>query len=399
MAMAGAAPDIAALERQIDQFSGETVRSVRLLQSSVDTIETELTDLSEKVAALTVGPSTNGHKDPRLDSPTAKALNQFARRPGTEYFNEYLASANADVRAAATVGSDPDGGFSAVPEFESKIRTVERDQGAMRGLASVMTTNRGSVDLLVDESESGAEWVGETEARPETTAPNLKKLSIPVFEIYAAPAATQTLLDDSAVDIGQWLVNSVGRSFAQKEGAAFVSGDGVNKPRGLLTYQTDTTADFTRSFGKLQHIAVGSATPDDDAFVDALIEAQTSVRAPYRANGSWLMNRSTLKAVRQLKDTQQRPLLSSTGTLVAGQAMELLGWPVAIDESMPDISTNSLSIAVGDFRQAYLIVDRIGIRVLRDPYTAKPYVLFYTTKRVGGSVIDFNAVRLMKFAA
>jgi HK97 family phage major capsid protein len=239
-------------------------------------------------------------------------------------------------------------------------------------------------------------WVGETDARTQTTSPVLDALSFPAMELYAMPAATASLLEDSAVNLDQWIAQEVEQVFAQQEGAAFVSGDGSNKPQGFLSYTT--VANGSWSWGNIGYIASGAA----GAFAgsnpaDALIDLVYAVKAGYRQNGNFVMNRRTQAAVRKFKDTTGQYLWQPPA--IAGGKASLMTFPVIEAEDMPDIAANSLSIAFGDFGRGYLVVDRAGVSVLRDPYTAKPYVLFYTTKRVGGGVQDFDAIKVMKFAA
>jgi HK97 family phage major capsid protein len=239
-------------------------------------------------------------------------------------------------------------------------------------------------------------WVGETDGRTQTTSPTLDALSFPAMELYAMPAATATLLDDAAVNIDEWIASEVELTFAVQEGAAFVNGDGSNKPKGFLQYTT--VANGSWSWGNLGYVASGAA----GAFAgsnpsDALVDLIYALKAGYRQNGAFVMNRKTQAAIRKFKDTGGAYLWQPAAQ--AGGRASLMTFPLVEAEDMPDVGANSLSIAFGDFRRGYLIVDRLGVRVLRDPYSAKPYVLFYTTKRVGGGVQDFDAIKLMKFAA
>jgi HK97 family phage major capsid protein len=245
-------------------------------------------------------------------------------------------------------------------------------------------------------SGAGAGWVGETAARPQTATPVLAELAFPTMELYAMPAATSVLLDDSAVDIDQWLATEIRTAFAAQEGEAFVSGDGVNKPKGFLAYPTVANGSWT--WGSIGTIATGVAGgfPATDPG-DTLIDLIYALKAPYRANARFVLNGLTQSEIRKMKDGQGNYLWQPSA--IAGNPATLMGYPVTESEEMPDIAAGSLSIAFGDFRRGYLIVDRLGIRVLRDPYTAKPYVLFYTTKRVGGGVQDFEAIKLMEFDA
>lgn len=238
-------------------------------------------------------------------------------------------------------------------------------------------------------------WVGETEVRPQTVSPALDELTFPAMELYAMPAATATLLEDAAVNVGEWLGQEVEQVFAAQEGTAFVNGDGNNKPKGFLSY--GTVANTAWTWGNLGYIASGVAGgfPTSNPS-DVLVDLIYSLKAGYRQNGVFVMNRKTQSAIRKFKDTTGNYLWQPPA--VAGGKATLMTFPVIEAEDMPDITANSFSIAFGDFYRGYLVVDRAGVSVLRDPYTAKPYVLFYTTKRVGGGVQDFDAIKLMKFS-
>ncbi|HVV65992.1 MAG TPA: phage major capsid protein [Rhizomicrobium sp.] len=297
---------------------------------------------------------------------------------------------------ALSAGSNPDGGYTVPLEIESTIDRVLAKASPVRAIATVRQIGANVYRKPFTTSGAASGWTGETDSVSQTNTPTLAALDFPAMELYAMPAATQTLLDDSQVDIEQWLADEVQIVFAEQEGAAFVNGDGSNKPTGFLQYTT--VADASWIWGKLGYIASGA----DGAFAasnpaDALLDLAYAPKQGYRANGRWVMNRKTESAVRKFKD--------STGNYVwqpgaaAGQPATLFGYPVTEVEDMPDIASNSFSIAFGDFARGYLVVDRIGVRVLRDPYSAKPYVLFYTTKRVGGGVQNFEAIKLMKFAA
>lgn len=295
---------------------------------------------------------------------------------------------------ALSVGSDPDGGYLVPDETERVINARVRDVSPIRAIAGVRQVS-GTVykkPIAISGADSG--WVGETAVRPETNAPTLSELSYPTMELYAMPAATSTLLDDSAVNIDEWLAEEIQSVFAEQEGKAFVTGDGVNKPTGFLSYPTADQSSW--SWGNIGTIATGvsGAFPASDPS-DKLIDVIYSVKAGYRGNAHFVMNRATQSEIRKMKDADGNYLWSPAQA--PGQAPTLLGYPVSESEDMPDIAADSLSLAFGDFSRGYLIVDRVGIRVLRDPYTSKPYVLFYTTKRVGGGVQDFDAIKLLKF--
>jgi HK97 family phage major capsid protein len=296
---------------------------------------------------------------------------------------------------ALSAGSGADGGFLVPEETEHQITRRLAQVSVIRAISGHRQVSSTIFRKPFQISGAASGWVGETAARPQTDNPTFAELAFPTMELYAMPAATQTLLDDSAVNIDEWIAGEIDTVFAEQEGTAFVSGDGANKPKGFLAYPT--VPENSWEWGKLGYVPTGAAggfAVDDAA--DALIDVVYSVKAGYRQNGTFVMNRRTQSEVRKLKD-EGGCYLWSPG-LQAGQPATLLGYPVMTDDSMPDIAANSLSIAFGDFRRGYLVVDRLGVRVLRDPYSAKPYVLFYVTKRVGGGVADFDAIKLLKFA-
>jgi HK97 family phage major capsid protein len=297
---------------------------------------------------------------------------------------------------ALSVGSDPDGGYLVPDETEAAVNRALKDVSPIRAIASVRQVSGSVYKKPFSVSGPGAGWVGETAARPQTTTPTLAELTFPTMELYAMPAATASLLDDAAVNIDEWLAEEVRIAFAEQEGTAFVTGDGVNKPKGFLAYPTVANASWSwGNIGFVKSGAAGAFAASDPA--DRLIDLIYALGSSYRANAHFVMNRQTQAAIRKLKDADGSYLWQPAGK--PGEAPTLMGFPVAESADLPDIAADSLSVAFGDFRRGYLIVDRVGIRVLRDPFSSKPYVLFYTTKRVGGGVQDFNAIKLMKFAA
>jgi HK97 family phage major capsid protein len=302
-----------------------------------------------------------------------------------------------DLEAKAFSGSaGADGGYLLPNETDSDIGRRMAVVSPMRALATVRQVSGAVLKKPFAPSGMATGWVSETAARPQTNTPQLSELTFPTMELYAMPAATQGLLDDAAVDIEAWIASEVDVAFAEQEGTAFISGDGVNKPKGLLAY--DTVANSAWEWGKLGYVATGAAGAfASSGPLDVLIDTVYALKAGHRQNGSFLMNRKTQSTLRRAKDNTGNYLWQPPAS--AGQAALLMGFPVAEAEDMPDVAAGSTSIAFGDFRAGYLVVDRTGIRILRDPYSAKPYVLFYTTKRVGGGVQNFEAVKLVKFAA
>nr|WP_255561772.1 phage major capsid protein [Pseudohoeflea sp. DP4N28-3] len=295
---------------------------------------------------------------------------------------------------AMTSASDPDGGYLVPDELDSEIGRRLADLSPMRAIATVRQVSGAVLKKPFALDGMAVGWVGETDARPQTATPQLAELQFPTMELYAMPAASASLLDDAALDVETWIASEVEAAFAEQEAIAFISGDGVNKPRGLTDYPS--VADSAWSWGNLGHVATGS----DGGFgldpSDRLIELIYALKAGYRQNGRFLMNRSTQAQIRKFKDADGNYLWVPPAGI--GQSASLMGFPISEAEAMPDIASSATAIAFGDFRRGYLVVDRTGVRVLRDPYSAKPYVLFYTTKRVGGGVQNFEAIKLLKFA-
>jgi HK97 family phage major capsid protein len=297
---------------------------------------------------------------------------------------------------AMAAGVPGDGGYLVPAETDSEIGRRLSVVSPIRALATIRQVSGAVLKKPFALSGMNTGWVAETAARPETATPQLSELSFETMELYAMPAATQGLLDDAAVDIEAWMAGEVDIAFAEQEGAAFISGDGVAKPRGFLAYPT--LDDAVWQWGSIGYYPTGVA----GGFAasgpgDVLIEAAYGLKAGHRQNARFVMNRTTQAAIRKFKDADGNYLWQPPASL--GQPAALMGFPVTEAEDMPDIAADSLAIAVGDFAAGYLVVDRMGVRVLRDPYSAKPYVLFYTTKRVGGGVQNFEAIKLVKFAA
>lgn len=316
-------------------------------------------------------------------------------------FDAYVRAGDVDglrqiETKAMSVGSNADGGYLVPVELEHAINQRVMAISPIRSIASVREISGNVYKKPFMTAGPATGWVGETDARTQTTSATFDALSFPAMELYAMPAATATLLDDSAVDLDQWIASEVELVFAMQEGAAFVAGDGINKPKGFLSYITVANASW--SWGNLGYIASGAA----GAFAasnpsDVLIDLIYSLKAGYRQNGSFVMNRKTQATIRKFKDSTGAYLWQPPAQ--AGGRATLMTFPLVEAEDMPDIAANALALAFGDFQRGYLVVDRVGVRVLRDPYSAKPYVLFYTTKRVGGGVQDFEAIKLLKMAA
>jgi HK97 family phage major capsid protein len=303
---------------------------------------------------------------------------------------------------AMSVGSDPDGGYLVTPDTTGRIVMRIYETSPMRQVAGQMTIGVDSVEGLNDLGEAGFAWVGETTTRTENTTAQLGKWSIPVHEAVSIVSATQKVLEDARLDLESWLAMKSADRIARGENAAFVTGNGISKPRGLCDYTTAATADSSRAWGVIEHIATGAngafrTRSGDTNPVDDLISVVYALKSAYRGNARWMTSRAVLGAARKLKDGQGNFIWQPAA--VAGQPSALLGYPVAEAEDMPALGTGSLSMAFGDFREAYLIVDRIGLSVLRDPYTSYPYVFFKFRKRTGGGVVNFEAVKFLKFGS
>ena len=318
--------------------------------------------------------------------------------PHQKAFDAYLRSGDDDALRglelegkALNTAVAGDGGYLVDPQTAESIQSVLTSTASIRAIANVVQVEATSYDVLVDHSELGHGWANETTNVAETATPVIDRITIPLHELSALPKASQRLLDDAAFDIEAWLAARIGDKFARAEADAFVNGDGVDKPIGFMVHPA--VANDTWACDSLGYVATGV----DGAFNggDAIIDLVYALGAQYRANGTFVMNSKTAGAVRKLKDGDGRFLWSDG--LAAGEPARLLGYPVLIAEDMPDIASDAMAIAFGDFNAGYTVAERPDLRVLRDPFSAKPHVLFYATKRVGGDVSDFAAIKLLKF--
>ena len=295
---------------------------------------------------------------------------------------------------AMSVGSGTDGGYLVPSQTEAEISRLLSKASPIRSIADVRQSSSTLYKKPFATAGAATGWIGETAARPQTNSPTLAELQFPAMELYAMPAATQGLLDDSIVNLDEWLAREVETVFAEQETDAFINGDGVTKPKGFLTYTKVAQGSWT--WGNTGYVATGvaggfAASNPTDKLVDLIY----ALKAGYRQNASWVLSRNTQAQIRKFKDAQGNYLWQPAAT-PDGNA-SLLSFPVVESECMPDIATDAHAVAFGDFKRGYLIVDRVGVRVLRDPYSSKPYILFYTTKRVGGGVQDFDAIKTLKF--
>ncbi|MDD3371567.1 MAG: phage major capsid protein [Alphaproteobacteria bacterium] len=299
---------------------------------------------------------------------------------------------------ALEIVNSAEGGYMVPPELSDRIVTRQFDTTPMRQIATVMSVSSDAVEMLRDTSEPVAQWVSELGTRADTDDNGIGRIRIPVHELYAQPKATQKLLDDAIVNVEEWLIAKVASKFSRAENNAFVEGDGIGMPRGFTSYTAATTDDDTRAWGVLQYVPTGasggfaSSNP-----ADCLFDLMHKLRVGYHPDAVWIMPRAVADAIRKFKD--------STGAYVwqpslqQGTPATLLGFPVVLGEDMPAMTAGSFSVAFGNFKEGYTIVDRIGMRILRDPYTSAPFVKFRCTKRTGGDVVNFDAIKLLSFSA
>lgn len=368
---------VASLEKgQADVLQAlETDRAnadVSRLQAAVDAVNTQL-------AAIQMGGGAAGG-DALADA---------------EYSGAFLAHfRKGEVQAAMNKGVADDGGYLAPVEWDRTITGRLVVLSDMRQLANVVPCSGTGLTKLYNMGGTASGWVGEEDARPATATGKLKQLGFGWGEVYANPGATQQLLDDSEIDLEAWLSGEVDTEFARQEGAGFFAGDGVNKPFGILTYVTGGANAAKHPFGAISAINSGAAAT---ITADGLIDLVYDLPSAFTANARFAMNRKTMGAVRKLKDAEGNYLWQPS--LIAGQPSTLLGFPVQDVAAIPDVAANAIAALFGDFKQTYTVYDRKGVRVLRDPFTNKPYVHFYTTKRVGGGVHNPEPMRALKIAA
>ncbi|MDQ1158223.1 HK97 family phage major capsid protein [Sphingomonas sp. SORGH_AS 950] len=319
-----------------------------------------------------------------------------ARDKSDGAFGGYVRSGTTVELKAFTGTTGDSGGFAVPREIDAAIASVLKTVSPIRGIANVVAVGSAGYRKLITTGGTPSGWASETAARPETATPAFVELAPPMGELYANPSASQAMLDDAAFDVEGWLAEEIATEFARAEGQAFITGSGVNRPRGLLTSPISSARDGTRPFGTLQYLASGAPGAFGPAPDERLVDLIQSLRAPYRQGACFVMNAATSARIRKIKSGDGQ-FLWAPG-LVAGQPATLLGYPVVEAEDMPDIAENSCAIAFGNFRLGYLIAERAETAILRDPYSNKPFVTFYATRRVGGCVSDSEAIKLMKFA-
>jgi HK97 family phage major capsid protein len=326
-----------------------------------------------------------------VEAPHRKAMGDYLR-VGDDQALRSLALEGKGLNTAV----NSEGGFLVDPQMADTVQARLRSASSIRAIANVVSVEATSYDVLIDRHDIDAGWATESGVTSETDAGSFEKTSIPLHELAAMPKASQRLLDDAAFDVEEWLSGRIADKFTRSESEAFVSGNGSNKPRGFLDHTLEPDASW--NWGKIGYVPSGKNGDfaDTDAS-DAIVDLVYALGANYRANATFVMNSKTAGAVRKMKDTDGRFLW--TDSLAVGQPAQLMGYPVLVCEDMPDIGLDNAAIAFGDFRAGYTIAERPDLRVLRDPFSAKPNVLFYATKRVGGGVTDFAAIKVLRFSA
>ena len=370
----------------------EQVKSVKAAQEENEKRQAAIEEKQKQLETALNRPVvavTEESKEKELSAKRTSLINEFARRNVKQGYEEFLAQkAMPDIELKAlTVNSDINGGYLVLPEFGGIFKTYAYETSPLRQLASVMSIGTDTYEIITDNDQAGWNWVGETDPRPDTYTPKLGKIAIPVNEMEAMPNASQKMIDDASIDVENWLYNKVAEVFARGEATAFISGSGVNKPLGILSIAAGTGA---------QQVAQVPLKSASTFTYLGLLALQNSLKEPYQANATFLMQRSAMVDSLSIADTQNRPIFNMNYDRNAGGEGYIMGKPVRFAADMPAVGANSLAVAYGDWKKAYQIVDRMGMMLLRDPFTNKPFVRFYMTKRVGGAVINYEAYALGK---
>ena len=373
----------AALNGFLNEFKGFQSDVKSKLQQQ----EERLTMLDRKTM-ISGRPALAAHAE--MDVPHKKAFGAYLRNGDDDSLRGLVLEGKAMSTAVAA-----DGGYLVDPQTSDTIRSMLLSTSSLRSVANVVNIDATSFDVLIDRTEVGSGWATETAATTETSTPVIERISIKLFELAAMPKISQRLLDDSAFDVEGWLAGKIANRFIRAEAAAFINGDGIDKPKGILLPAKITNASW--AWGSIGYVPTGTAAdfaPINAA--DAIVNLVYALSADYRANATFVMNSKTAGTVRKMKDADGRYMW--TDGLTAATPSLLMGYPVLVAEDMPDIGASTYAIGFGDFRAAYTIAERPDVRVLRDPFSAKPNVLFFASKRVGGDVTDYAAIKLLKFA-
>lgn len=372
--------------KALEENKGVAELEAKLSRIEATIVEAEKT-LERHATALASGGGTQAGGQRVVDQTYTDNFTRFMRTSAD-------GNVAPDVLNALRRSVDTEGGHLAPVEWDRTMLEAQVELSPIRQICNVQSVSGAGFDKLINTKGTAAGWVTEEAGRPQTAAAGFTKLGFGWGEIYAMPAATQTILDDSEVDLEAWLAGEVAEAFTLMENAAFIAGDGTAKPRGMLTYVAGGVNETRNPLGSVGVVNSGAAAAITS---DALIDLTYKPTSRYMQNARYIMNRATMGRIRLLTDGQGNYLWQPT--YVAGQPSSLNGYPLTEVADMPDMAAGALPIAFGDFRAGYTIFDRKGVSLLRDPYSAKPYVLFYTTKRVGGACVDPNAYFAMRVAA
>jgi len=374
-----------------------TQRETEDLAASFDLVARQ-DQAEEKIAGLRYDVDEVKARLERVSRAAGRPALSVCRAPEVKGFVDGYLRQGRETEMKSISGVIPaDGGFAVPSEIDAIISRQLREISPIRQLAQVVSVGSAGYRKLVTTGGTSSGWVGEISARPETDTPEFAEIAPPTGELYANPAASQGMLDDAAFDLESWLASEIAMEFARAEGAAFVHGSGINQPLGFLSSPVSRAGDSVRPFGTLQFIGSGDPAGFDASPEDRLIDLVHTLKAGYRQGAVWVMNSTTLSEMRKLK-TAEGAFLWQAG-LVEGQPDRLLGYPVVEAEDMPDVAPGAVPIAFGNFKAGYLIAERSATSVLRDPFTNKPFVHFYATKRVGGQVLDSAAIKLLRIEA
>lgn len=383
------------LQAKFDAFKEKNDKRLEAVEQEKGKLAGEVETLNGKLSELDELKSALEEELKQVKRPTGGSQSKAASEHKTAFIG-FMRKGKDDglrelERKALQVGVDEDGGYAVPEELDRTILNLLKDEVVMRQEATTITVGGANYKKLVNLGGTASGWVGETDARPETDASKLGQIEPFMGEIYGNPQATQTMLDDAFFNVEDWINSELAIEFAEQEEIAFTSGNGTKKPKGFLAYASTLDPDKTRAFGTLQHILSGAAT---GVTADAIIKLVYTLRKVHRNGAKFMMNNNSLFAIRILKDSEGNYLWRPG--LELGQPSSLAGYGVAENEQMPDIAADAKAIAFGNFKRGYTIVDRIGTRILRDPYTKKPFVGFYTTKRTGGMLVDSQAIKLLQ---
>lgn len=384
---------------------GEKAETFQKMSAQIEAVEAEQKQLENLLARM---PKADAAKGDIGDPDYRKGFSDYARKGGSDlltpdqvekalgdyasYYNLPTDNGTLSALKAGLVGSNPDGGFLAPIDPVRFITSRIFETSPVRQVANVISTGREAVSVIIDDEEAGDEWVGEVDARSITDTPQLAELEIPTHEQAARPRLSRKAIDDVTLNFESWLQGKVADRFSRGEATAFITGDGVKRPRGILDYPAWTTQGAYERFA-LEH---RDTAADNALAADDLIDLQSDLLEGYQPAAQWMMHRKIWSEIVKLKDSVDGQYLINPQLLFTGTTMQLLGAPVRFAADMPSAVADGESVVIyGDFGQGYTIVDRIGIRVLRDPYTDKRFVEYYTTRRVGGAVTNYQAIKVL----